>query len=114
MAKRTPAAYTAWLQTVKSFYEELAKPENESIKNGLLSYNTTEEELTNATALIQQTEQLKGELVREQAESQDATKNKNKALKTMELWMQTFYAMATDALINNLQLLEALGIHRKS
>ena len=99
---------------MKKFYEEIAKPENETLKNDLLTYNTTQEELTQAGTLVIEVEKLRGEYVREQAESQDATKLKNAALEKMADWMQAFYAMANDALIENPQLLEAVGIYRKS
>ncbi|QTD39021.1 hypothetical protein JL193_07165 [Polaribacter batillariae] len=107
-----PTIYISKIETIQHFYTQIVQ--NPSIKTELLSYNITEEELAQGQDLLTETQQARTHYLKEVGESQDATKQKDKALKTMENWMQDFYAMASIALENNPQLLEALGIFRKS
>lgn len=109
-----PIAYLSWLNTVKQFYQEINKDSNQALKDELLTFNTTQEELTQGTTLIVELETARAEYLREVGESQDATKAKDTAMSNLEIWMQDFYAMANDALIKNPQLLEAIGLFRKS
>ncbi|WP_158837818.1 hypothetical protein [Polaribacter sp. L3A8] len=108
----TPTIYISKIQTIQHFYTQINQ--NTNLKTDLLSYNITEEELTQAQTLLTETQQARANYLKEVGESQDATKQKDQALQTMANWMQDFYAMASIALENNPQLLEAIGVFRKS
>lgn len=56
----------------------------------------------------------RNEYLREVGESEDATKQKDAAFAEMAKWIKKFDAAARHALKENPQLLEALGIKRKS
>lgn len=107
-----PTSYIKQVEAVKQFYGQIVQ--NQDLANGLLSFNVQAEALGTATSLIAETEQLRAAYIKKEGESQDATKIKNKALGELETWMQDFYAMADIALENNQQLLEAIGLFRKS
>jgi len=107
-----PNTYLSLLQTIKHFYTQINQ--NQEIANQLITYNIPQEEFTRANELIEQTEIARAEYLREDGESQDATKQKDTALTNLEHWMQDFYAMSSIALEKNEQLLEAIGLFRKS
>ncbi|MCX2679428.1 hypothetical protein OOZ15_05685 [Galbibacter sp. EGI 63066] len=109
-----PTAYHNLIQQIEQFYATLNEAVNQDIKNQLLTYNMTAEELTQAQQLIQQTKSARAEYAREEGESQDATKQKDTALGTLEDWMRDFYSMASIALQSHPQLLEAVGLFRRS
>ncbi len=106
--KTTPRNYTPWIFSVTLFYNELYNPENSQIKNDLLTYNTTEDDLINAKNRLENVDQLRRKYLSCKAAKKQATKNKTAAFKNMQQWMRYFYAMAKDALNNEPQLLHLL------
>ncbi|MDO5106625.1 hypothetical protein [Capnocytophaga sp.] len=58
---------------------------------------------------LQEAEKAYSIYIKEKGESQQATKNKNKALSDLEKWVREFYAIAKIALEDKPQLLESLG-----
>ena len=102
-----PTAYIKWLETVKKFYTvALADAE---IQLKLVRLKVTVEELNGTLQLITNLEEARAAYLREKGESQDATKQKDKAFGEMDDWMSAFYAVAKIALEDNPQLLESLG-----
>ena len=112
LTSKLPQAYTSKMQTIQQFYTQLAQ--NTTLATALQTYSITPEQLEQAQASLTKTQQARIAYLREQGESQDATKQKDKAITNIEVWMQNFYAMATLALEDNPQLLEAIGRFRKS
>lgn len=107
-----PNVYLDRMQTIKHFYDQIAQ--SQYITTELQSYNIQASEFETANTLITYTESARAEYVKKDGESQDATKQKDKAMKELEYWMQDFYAMADIALKDKPQLLESLGLFRKS
>lgn len=107
-----PSTYLSLLQTIKHFYHQIS--ENQEIASQLIIYNIPQEEFIQANTLIEETELARAEYLREEGESQDVTKQKDTALTNLEHWMQDFYAMASIALQESEQLLEAIGLFCKS
>lgn len=112
IATTQPTVYLTLLQSIKQFYNQITQ--NQDIATQLISYNIQESEFETANTLISETETLRAAYLKKEGESQDATKAKDKAINNLEIWMQDFYAMAAIALENNEQLLEAIGLFRKS
>lgn len=112
IATTQPAVYLTLLQNIKQFYNQIAQ--NQNIATQLLSYNIQESEFETANTLISETETLRATYLKKEGESQEATKTKDRAFTELEIWMQDFYAMAAIALENKQQLLEAIGLFRKS
>ena len=102
-----PTAYIKWLETVKKFYT-LALADTE-IQLKLVRLKVTVEELNGTLQLITNLEEARAAYLREKGESQDATKQKDKAFGEMDDWMSAFYAVAKIALEDSPQLLESLG-----
>ena len=102
-----PTAYIKWLETVKKFYT-VALADTE-IQLKLVRLKVTVEELNGTLQLITNLEEARAAYLREKGESQDATKQKDKAFGEMDDWMSAFYAVAKIALEDSPQLLESLG-----
>ncbi|QLE00389.1 hypothetical protein HX109_02000 [Galbibacter sp. BG1] len=111
---RKAVAYHNLMQQMEQFYNVLTDAANAAIKKDLLMYNLTEKEITDTIELIEATKKARTDYAREEGESQDATQQKDKALGQMENWMREYYAMAAIALKETPQLLEAVGLYRKS
>ena len=102
-----PTAYIKWLETVKKFYT-VASSDSE-IQSKLVRLKITTEELNGTIEQISNLELARAEYLREKGESQDATKQKDKAFGEIDDWISEFYAVAKIALEDNPQLLESLG-----
>lgn len=102
--KRT---HTAWMETLRDFY--LTLDQNTELLSQLERLKITQEEITNGIELLNQVEQAKSLHLKRKGESQHATKLKDKAMESLKDWMFEFYAIAKIGLIENPQLLEALG-----
>ena len=102
-----PTAYIKWLETVKKFYAVASA--DSDIQWKLVRLKITTEELNGTIELITNLELARAEYLREKGESQDATKQKDKAFGEIDDWMSEFYAVAKIALEDNPQLLESLG-----
>ena len=102
-----PTAYIKWLETVKKFYT-VASSDSE-IQSKLVRLKITTEELNGTIEQISNLELARAEYLREKGESQDATKQKDKAFGEIDDWTSEFYAVAKIALEDNPQLLESLG-----
>lgn len=102
-----PKSYVKWLEKVSLFYNTLnAQPD---LLNKLSVLQITAQYITEQLAAINQLENLRAEYIQAKGNSQNATKTKNKAFRTLEKWMSDFYAVARIALEDEPQLLESLG-----
>lgn len=102
-----PTSYLKWLETVKKFYTVAVG--NSEIEKKLKRLKVTPNELQKTITLIASLETARAEYLKEKGESQDATKQKDKAFGEIDDWMSEFYAVAKIALEDHPQLLESLG-----
>jgi len=102
-----PQAYTNWLLDVKKFYTEATT--DPAIPAATSRLKLTAQHFTDAAALIPQLEQSRASYVKENGESQQATKDKDAALSAIDNWMKEFYAVAKIALEDQPQLLESIA-----
>lgn len=107
-----PTSYLKWLETVKKFYAVAVG--NSEIEKKLKRLKVTPNELQKTVTLIASLESARAEYLNEKGESQDATKQKDKAFGEIDDWMSEFYAVAKIALEDSQQLLESLGMFVRS
>ncbi|WP_378185722.1 hypothetical protein ACE939_11460 [Aquimarina sp. W85] len=105
-----PYNYAGWLETIRKFYTT----NDSAILKPLERLKITAEDMITGLNYIKIVEQARSEFLKETGESEDATKQKEKAFATLENWMQEFYAVAAIALEDHPQLMEAIGRKRKS
>lgn len=105
---RFPSSLSNLFQQGGIFYDNALADVDITTKTALLGL--TVEKLTAGQTLLQETINARGEYYREKGESEDATVDKDEALKALEDWMNDFYLVAEIALEDQPQLLEALGI----
>lgn len=110
LAGTIPYNYAGWMETIRKFYTT-SDPE---ILTPLQRLKVTTKDITTGLSYITAVEHARSEFLRETGESEDATKQKDKAFATIESWMQEFYAVAAIALEDQPQLMEAIGRKRKS
>jgi hypothetical protein len=103
-----PEVYVNLMEKMRTFYRLLDG--NETLLQDLASLKLTQAEVTAALADIEAVETARAEYLREEGESQDATKSKDKALATLDDWMRDMYAVAKIAMEDNPQLLETLSV----
>ncbi|MCW0485975.1 hypothetical protein [Riemerella anatipestifer] len=101
------AAYLKNMEEIKTFYTQ-AQSHSEA-KPLLEQFKLTKTLVDEQKAALQQVEHLRANYEKEKGESQDATKQKNKAFTELSDWVQDFYAVARIALEDRLQLLESIG-----
>lgn len=107
-----PQAYINWLETLKKFYSTANT--SVEIQEQLQTLNISQEEITNTITQINNLESARANYLKEKGESQDATKAKDQAFAKIEDWMRDFYAVASIALEDQPQLIEALSKQIKS
>lgn len=105
---QTPRSYLKLMESMKVFYQVLLS--DESLQSAVAELNMGIDQLTATNNLIAEVEAARVEYLREEGESQDATKQKDAAFAEIDDWMHDFYAVARIALDEHPQLLEALGI----
>jgi len=102
-----PRNYINWMETMKKFYSVATS--DIDIQTKLARLKVSVKELKQAQKKISEIEKARAEYLREEGESQDATKQKDAAFKKLEDWMREFWAVARIALEDRPQLLESLG-----
>ncbi|PIF01530.1 MAG: hypothetical protein CR965_01615 [Paludibacter sp.] len=105
--KQLPQAYLKLMQEAKFFYEQIQT--NLEAKPLLARLKLTEEVATSRLELVNTTFTLRVEYEKEKGESQQATKDKNKAFEDIAEWIRDFYAVAEIALEDHPQLMESIG-----
>jgi hypothetical protein len=101
------SSYIGWIEQVKAFYAALLS-EPDLLKQ-LSNLKVDDVQVADARKQIGTVEHCRADYLREKGESEDATQQKDNALRDMERWMSDFYAVARIALEDSPQLLEALG-----
>ncbi len=112
LKKRMPQAYLKFIQEAKVFYEQMQT--NAEAKPLLARFKLTEEIATAQLSAIETVAKLRAKYEKEKGESQQATKDKNKAFEDIAEWMREFYTVAEIALEDQPQLLESIGKFVKS
>ena len=102
-----PRTYMKWLEAAKKFYS-VASAES-SIQSKLARLKIAADDLNAASNVILELEAARSEYLKEKGESQASTKAKDAAFAKIDDWMSEFYAVAKIGLVDNPQLLEALG-----
>lgn len=107
VAEGVPKAYQKWVETVRKFYiNSLADP---AVMERLARLGVSEERLQQGASMLRSVEEARSRYLKEEGESQDATKIKDAAMERLEDWMKDFYAVAKVALRARPQLAESLG-----
>ena len=106
-----PRAYAAWLEVVTRFYTTLRAPD---MLSRFSRFKIEETYIDQRLADIDALKAAKLLYVKEDGESQQATKDKNQAMDELDQWMDDFKDTAIIALEEKPQLLEVLGYFVRS
>ena len=101
------AAITTLLEEITHFYKNLH--EQEALRTPLIRVKITAENITDQQAKISQVKNLYSTYAQEKNESQQATKDKNKAFADLDKWTRELYAYAKYALTEHSQFLQMFG-----
>lgn len=107
-----PFAHVEWVDTMETLYNGIIA--DKSVQTKLVRLNLTLKDAQNALLDIKKMEAARADYYREIGESEDATKQKEKALAEIQSWMSEFYAVAKIAMEDQPQLLESLGVYVRS
>ncbi len=99
-------SFSGWLTQARYFYTKLLADADAIAALG--RFRITQEQLEAGQALIEQAMALNKTQQKEKSEAQKATKDRDAALDELHEWMSEFKAIATIALADDSQLLEAL------
>lgn len=99
----------AWLAQAMTFYEKI-----DQMAPAMADYGVTLETLQQTKAMVEALATTRQLQLQSIGEAQDATEQRDVALRTMNSWMSDFKAAARVALKDNPQWLEMLGISVRS
>lgn len=103
---------TEFLDGVDTLYKQLKA--SEDLRKPLARLKITEEHITAQLEALEEVKTAYNAYTKEKGESQQATKDKDKALADLEKWVREFYAIAKIALEDQPQLLESIGKFMRS
>lgn len=112
LSASVPGTYLPCVQAMKMFYTKMSG--DKSLQEQVLRLKLTEADIAAGLAGVAAVEDARAKYLTEIGESQDATKQKDAALASLETWMDEFYTVARIALHDKPQLLEALGLFVRS
>ncbi|WP_264844920.1 hypothetical protein [Capnocytophaga catalasegens] len=92
---------------MRAFYQLLDTTPN--LLTPLKQLKINEEDVKNQLQELPEVEKAYATYLQEKGESQQATRDKNKAFETLDKWVSKFHKVAKIALEDRPQLLEALG-----
>lgn len=104
---RISQAIASMIDDMRVFYTSIQQ--NSELLSPLKRLKITEDYLAEQLAKLAEVEKAYATYIREKGESQQATKDKNKAFSDIEKWAREFYAIAKIALEDKPQLLESVG-----
>lgn len=107
-----PGTFLLRMQAMKMFYSKMSN--DKMLLEQALRLKLTEAEIAAGLAGIAAVEDARAKYLSEVGETQDATKQKEAALLTLDMWMHEFYTVARIALHDKPQLLEVLGVFVRS
>ncbi|MFK8297586.1 hypothetical protein ACI76O_06625 [Capnocytophaga cynodegmi] len=100
-------AIAAAMEEMRAFYLLLDTTPN--LLTSLKQLKINEEDVKNQLQELPEVEKAYATYLQEKGESQQATRDKNKAFETLDKWVSKFHKVAKIALEDRPQLLEALG-----
>ena len=100
-------AIAAAMEEMRAFYQLLDTTPN--LLTPLKQLKINEEDIKNQLQELPEVEKAYAIYLQEKGESQQATRDKNKAFETLDKWVSKFHKVAKIALEDRPQLLEALG-----
>ncbi|MFJ1431375.1 hypothetical protein ACILE2_11335 [Capnocytophaga canimorsus] len=100
-------AIAASMEEMRAFYQLLDTTPN--LLTPLKQLKINEEDVKNQLQELPEVEKAYATYLQEKGESQQATRDKNKAFETLDKWVSKFHKVAKIALEDRPQLLEALG-----
>ncbi|CEN40998.1 hypothetical protein CAPN010_18480 [Capnocytophaga cynodegmi] len=100
-------AIAAAMEEMRAFYQLLDTTPN--LLTPLKQLKINEEDIKNQLQELPEVEKAYATYLQEKGESQQATRDKNKAFETLDKWVSKFHKVAKIALEDRPQLLEALG-----
>ncbi|WP_277632235.1 hypothetical protein [Avrilella dinanensis] len=102
-----PGRNAVLIDTMRLFYQTLA--DNPELATPLERLKINQQHITTQLENVTNTENAYANYVKEKGESQQATKDKNKAFDEMAKWVSEFYSIAKIALEDKPQLLESIA-----
>lgn len=105
-------AIAASMEEMRAFYQLLDTTPH--LLSALKQLKITEEDVKNQLKEFPEVEKAYAVYLQEKGESQQATRDKNKAFEALDKWVSKFYKVAKIALEDRPQLLETLGKSVKS
>ncbi|ATA72573.1 hypothetical protein CGC49_04230 [Capnocytophaga sp. H4358] len=100
-------AIASAMEEMRAFYQLLDTTPN--LLTPLKQLKINEEDIKNQLQELPEVEKAYATYLQEKGESQQATRDKNKAFETLDKWVSKFHKVAKIALEDRPQLLEALG-----
>ncbi|MFK8275361.1 hypothetical protein ACI76Y_06740 [Capnocytophaga cynodegmi] len=100
-------AIAAAMEEMRAFYQLLDTTPN--LLAPLKQLKINEQDIKNQLQELPEVEKAYATYLQEKGESQQATRDKNKAFETLDKWVSKFHKVAKIALEDRPQLLEALG-----
>ncbi|WP_172919155.1 hypothetical protein [Capnocytophaga canis] len=100
-------AIAAAMEEMRAFYQLLDTTPN--LLTPLKQLKINEQDVKNQLQELPEVEKAYATYLQEKGESQQATRDKNKAFETLDKWVSKFHKVAKIALEDRPQLLEALG-----
>ncbi|GET47808.1 hypothetical protein RCZ02_06390 [Capnocytophaga felis] len=100
-------AIAAAMEEMRAFYQLLDTTPN--LLTPLKQLKINEEDVKNQLQELPEVEKAYATYLQEKGESQQATRDKNKAFETLDKWVSKFHKVAKIALEDRPQLLEAFG-----
>lgn len=100
-------AIASAMEEMRAFYQLLDTTPN--LLTPLKQLKINEEDVKNQLQELPEVEKAYATYLQEKGESQQATRDKNKAFETLDKWVSKFHKVAKIALEDRPQLLEALG-----
>lgn len=104
---RSAAVITTLLDEMNTFYHHLNT--DDGLRTPLKRVKIAKEHIEQQLALITETKDLYSTYAQEKNESQQATKDKNKAFADLDKWLRDCYAYAKIAFEDNPQFLQIFG-----
>lgn len=104
---RTAVSISTIMDNIRVFYSTLQQ--NSELLQSLNRLKINENHITTLLQKLAEVEKAYADYTKEKGESQQATKNKNEAIKELEKWVREFYAVAKIALEDKPQLLESVS-----
>lgn len=106
--ERKPQTFTPWYNQARHFYTALLS--DADAQSAMSRFNVTLESIQAGANQVEQALSLKEQQEQEKGEAQQATKDRDEAIRALDEWLSDFRVVARIALADSPQLLEALNL----